>query len=244
MIRADSLFELRNITFNETTHLSDPAQVNEALNCYQTAMDSAANPEKKQEAAWKILRAYYFKGTYTETDKDIRRDIYKQGIDFSESVLEQFPESVELNCWSGILWGYLGEVQGILASARKGVAGKVKYFAERTIELDESYLGAGGYRMLGTVNLKVPKIPLILGWPSKKNAVANLEKANQMAPDNLYNKVYLAEAYCETGQKDRARVLVEEILSKEGVVHDAAVDAAIKDKAMQLREKYFNHTDE
>lgn len=244
MARADSLFELRNITFNDSTLLAEPTQVDAALQLYQMALDSAQSPEEKQEAAWKILRAHYFKGAYTEPNEDRRRDIYKKGIKFSELVLEEFPESVELNCWSGILWGYLGEVQGILASARKGLAGKVRYFAEMTIELDDTYLDAGGYRMLGTVNLKVPKIPLLLGWPSKKKAVANLEKANQIAPDNLYNKVYLAEAYLETEAVDQAHSLINEILATDSVVHDIAVDAAIKHKAGLLRKKYFDKMDE
>lgn len=243
LARADSVFELRNSRFDSTTRLSDPAQVDLALKLYEAALDRTKNPVLKHEAAWKILRAYYFKGTYTESDKDRRRDIYKKGIAFSEQMLEEFPESVELNCWSGILWGYLGEVQGILTSARKGLAGKVKHFAERTIELDDTYLDAGGYRMLGTVNLKVPKIPLLLGWPSKDKAVAYLEKAHRIAPDNLYNKVYLAEAYLETGAKDKARPLLEEILNTKRVVHDLAVDAAIKDKAAELMKDHFDDSD-
>lgn len=244
LAEADSLFELRNIGFNDSTHLSSPVQVDQAIALYDQALDSAETPEQKHEAAWKILRAYYFKGTYTEADKDRRQDIYQDGIKISERMLELFPQSVELHCWTGILWGYLGEVQGILASARKGLAGKVRYFAERTIELNDTYLDAGGYRMLGTAHLKVPKIPLFLGWPSKDKAVVNLEKANQIAPGNLYNKIYLAEAYLETGKKDKARMLLEDILNVKGVVHDHAVDAAIKDKAAELIREYYDDSDD
>ncbi|NQT26676.1 hypothetical protein HQ585_15075 [candidate division KSB1 bacterium] len=243
MVQADSLFELRNSTFNDSTLLSDPAQVDAAMQLYHTAMDSAQSPEQKLEAAWKMLRGYYFKGTYTESDKGKRRDIYKKGIDFSKSMLEEFPESVELHCWSGILWGYLGEVQGILASARKGVAGKVKYFAEKTIELDDTYLNGGGYRMLGTVNLKAPKVPLILGWPSKKKSVTCLEKANQIGPNNLYTMYYLAGAYIATGEKDKAAPLLMQIMNTDSIVHEIAVDATAKHVARLLYDKQFGESE-
>lgn len=244
MAQADSLFALRNITFNDSTLLAESTQIDAALELYQTALDSAIKPEERLEAAWKILRAYYFKGTYTEANKGKRGDIYKNGIDFSKSVLDEFPESVELHCWTGLLWGYLGEVQGILTSARKGLAGKVKYHAEKTIKLDGTYLNGGGYRMLGTAHLKVPRIPLILGWPSKKKAVANLEKANQISPNNLYTMYYLADAYLATDQKDKAKKLLLQIINTDTLVHEIAVDATARHMAQLLYDKQFEKSED
>ncbi len=235
---ADSLFEQRNLNFDAEQLLADSTIIIRAIELYKQAVDSCKNPQNRLEALWKCLRAYYFKGTYTTSDVSEKRDIYEEGISYGERYAETYSESVEFNCWMGILWGYRGEVTGYLKAAREGIAGEVKNYAEKTIELDKSYLDGGGYRMLGYLHFKVPNIPFVLGWPSKKKAQKLLEKAHKIAPDNLLNKLYLAEVYLDSGQTEAGKELLLDIINTETLVHDIAVDKNAKKMARELLEKY------
>jgi hypothetical protein len=184
------------------------------------------------------LQAFFFKGLFTTQDVHVRRKIYSTGIEIGERFLPEFPQSVALHCWLGILWGYWGEVHSMTASARKGVPAKVRYYAEKTISLDSTFLDGGGFRMLGRLNFKVPKIPPFLNWPSKKKALQWLQKANAIGPDNWYNKLYLAEVLLNQNQIEPAVALLHEILQSSGIHHDVAIDAYIKKQARILLEKY------
>ena len=82
--------------------------------------------------------------------------------------------------------------------------------------------------MLGRVYFKAPKIPLILGWPSKKKAVAILEESYKVAPENLNTRQFLAEALYSQGEKERAIQMMKEILAETETIEGIAEDAVIK----------------
>ena len=239
IIKADSLFENRFVGFDTEKVMADSATVNKAIRLYRRAIDVNGLKYSKGEAIWKLLRAYYFKGNFTTNDLAEKQQIFNRGTEIGEKYIDQYPESVEMHCWLGILWGYWGEVHSSFAAARKGVPGKVKDYAEKTIQLDDRYLDAGGYRMLGRLHFMVPKIPLVMGWPSKEKSLEFLRKACTLAPDNLLNKLYLAETLHATGNKDEAQLLLEEILNTGEIVHDIIVDTWVKKEAQRLMEKLF-----
>jgi tetratricopeptide (TPR) repeat protein len=238
MTKADSLFEQRNAIFNAAELLADSDNVNEAISLYQNEFDTNADSSKKQEALWKLLRAYYFKGNFTTKDNSDKKQIFSKGIEIGEKYLDEFPKSAEIHCWLGILWGYWGEVHSTLTAARKGVPGRVKYYAEKTIALDDTCLDGGGYRMLGRLYFKVPRIPLLMNWPSKKKSLEYLEKAYEIAPENMLNKLYLAEVLFANNKDERARKLLTEILNTTEIKHGLAVDTWVKRQAEELMQKY------
>jgi tetratricopeptide (TPR) repeat protein len=240
IVKADSLFEYRNEGFNQEELLADSTNINNAIDLYKQVLTDSVNSEKKHEAIWKLLRAHYFKGNYITKDNDYKKLIFAQGMEIGEKFLPEFPESVEIHCWLGILWGYLGEVYSGLSAARMGIPKKVKYYAQKVIELNDTYLDGGGYRMLGRLHFLVPKIPIFMNWPSKKKSQLYLEKAHEIAPDNMLNKLYLAEVLFRRDQEERARILLQEILDTEGVVHGLAVDTWIKSEAKDLMKKYMD----
>jgi tetratricopeptide (TPR) repeat protein len=228
---ADSLFALRNEDFDVERLLADTTYVNQAIRIYRDVLDSTADSLKKGEALWKLLQSYYFKGQFGTVDEDIKQEIYDEGIDIGETYITEIPESVEAYMWLGINWARWAEVSGVLSAAMKGVAGKVKEYAEKTIALDEDYLDAGGYRLLGMLHLSVPHIPLFLTWPSNEEGVLNLEKAYNIAPRNLYNKMYLAMALHTEDQIERSKSLLLEIINTKEIIHDLAIDSFIKKEA-------------
>lgn len=236
---ADSLFQRRNENFDSQRLLADTTNINKAIARYTTVLRQAHQDSLRHEALWKLLRAYYFKGQFGSPHSSERKSIYNQGIKLGESYVEQFPNSVELHAWLGIMWARWAEESGILAAARRGVAGKVKQYAEQTIQLDEEYLGAGGYRLLGMLHRSVPKIPFVLSWPSKERGLEYLQKAYRIAPWNLYNTMYLAEALYENDNPERAKQLCLDILNQQQLVHGVAVDAFIKDQAQTFLNEHF-----
>lgn len=238
LTRADSLFDLRNETFNPGTLIADSANVNQSIALYQNILESETENDIRHQALWKVLQAYYFKGQFTSKERSIRKRIYDRGIQIGQAYLEQFPNSVEVHSWMGILWARWAEEYGIWAAAKKGVAAKIKTHAEKTIELDDAYLDAGGYRLLGMLHFSVPKIPLLLTWPSRDEALSLLQKANRMAPKNLYNKLYLAQVLYAEDQNEKAESLLKDILNANDIVHDIAVDSYLKHEAGHLLDEH------
>ncbi len=225
--QADQYYEQRGAGFNQSKLLADSSQINQAIKLYQQVIASA-NGAEKEEATWKLIRAYYFKGKYTTQDSERKKKIYDLGKALGEAGLKEFPESPGINLFLAIVWGVWGEEYGILKAAREGVAGKIKELCEKTIALDPNFDEAGGYRVLGRVYFKAPKIPLVLGWPSKKKAVEILEKGLALAPKNLTTRQFLAEALYSQGQKERALELMKGILAETDVLEGIAEDAVIK----------------
>ncbi|NOZ63299.1 MAG: hypothetical protein GXO74_16720 [Calditrichaeota bacterium] len=227
--KADEFWDKRGDNFNADKLLADSAQINQAISLYQQILAKAVGQEK-EEATWKLIRAYYFKGKYCTADKDMKKKIYNLGKDLGEASLKEFPNSAGITLFTAIVWGVWGEEYGILAAARKGVAGKIKDLCEKSIEVDPNFDGAGGYRVLGRVYFKAPKIWPFLRWPSKTKAVEILEKGHKLAADNLTTKQFLAEALYSQGKKKRAVALMNEILNASGVHEGVAEDAVLKDE--------------
>jgi len=225
--QADLLWEKRGDIFNPETLLADSTTINQAISLYQNIIKEGTG-FNKEEATWKLIRAYYFKGNYTTHDSELRKKIYDLGKNLGESAIKEFPDSPGVNLFLAIVWGVWGEEYGILAAAKKGVAGKIKDLCEKSIDIDPEFDEAGGYRVLGRVYFKAPKIPLILGWPSKKKAVEILQQALKIAPSNLTTKQFLAEALYSQDQKELAIKLMKEILATQEIMEGVAEDAVIK----------------
>ena len=227
--QADSLWEKRGESFDHATLIADAANIDQAIDILKKITETA-NDAKKEEATWKLIRAYYYKGKFTVQDSDLKKKIYDQGKELGKNAIKEFPDSPGVNLFLAIVWGVWGEEYGIFAAAKKGVAGKMKKLCEKTIELDPEFDEAGGYRVLGRLNFKAPKIPLILGWPSKKKAVTFLEKSLEIAPDDINSKQFLAEALYAQKQKERAIKIMKEILATEGIAEGVAEDAVLKNE--------------
>jgi len=234
---ADGWYERRGENFNPATLAVDPTNIDNALALYTEAFEQLSGAEK-EEACWKLIQACYFKGQFAERESDEKKKVFDMGKNAGAEGLEEFPESVGINAWMAIIWGVWGEENGILQSARQGVAGKVRSHCEKVIELDENFQDATGYRVLGRLHFKAPRIPLILGWPSKEQAVEYLERAYQLSPSNLNTIQYLAEALYERGQKDRAKELLRGLLATNETVLGVVEDAFNKRDSRELLDQW------
>lgn len=235
---ADSLYLHRGDIFDTESLLADSANIDRAIGLYSDALASASS-EIKGQATWKLLRAYYYKGNFTTNDHELKKQIFDKGKKLGVQSIEDHPESAGIYFWTAVLYGVWAEEYGKLKAAREGAAGKIRGYCEKAIEIDSLFGDAGGYRILGRVHFKSPKIPLILGWPSKEKAVEYLEKAVELAPNNLYGKQYLAEALYERKQKDRAISLAQEIIVSDYIGLGVAETARVKHEATVLLEEWL-----
>ncbi|MBN1350767.1 hypothetical protein JXJ21_15220 [candidate division KSB1 bacterium] len=234
---ADSIYELRGENFNKQTLLADVTNIDEVIALCQKAIQTSTGAEK-EDATWKLMRAYYFKGRYTTHDSEQKKKIYDLGKEVGEKGLEEFPESAGIHLFMAIIWGVWGEEYGIFKAAKEGVAKKIRAHCEKTIELDEMFDEAGGYRVYGRLHFKAPKIPFILGWPSNDEAIKLLEKGHELAPRNLVTRQFLAEALEKDKQKERAIKLMKEILATKEIVEGVVEDTVLKDEVAATLQKW------
>ena len=78
-----------------------------------------------------------------------------------------------------------------------------------------------------------------MGWPSNDKSLRYLKKANEIAPDNLLNKLYLAETLYATGDKTTSKQFLQDIINNKKIVHDIIIDTWAKNQAQIAMQKLF-----
>jgi hypothetical protein len=105
--------------------------------------------------------------------------------------------------WTAVTWGQWSLVHGKMAAVRQGAAARIRDDARATIAIDPRLEDAGGYRVLGRLHAVSPKVIFFTGWIDRDEAIKDLREAVSIAPGNLVNRLYLAEAIHEYSE-DRA----------------------------------------
>jgi tetratricopeptide (TPR) repeat protein len=206
-----------------------PGPVGQAIAAYEQAVE--ADPADL-EARWKLLWALYFEGEHVARGADGRREVFDRGRRAAEAALDRLAarlggraaydrlapaaraerlagvsEAVAIHCWAAVHWGLWGDAFGRLAAARQGVAGKVRDYGETALALDPAYEQGASHRVLGRLHALAPKVPFVTGWIDRGRAVAELERAVAVGPDEPLNRLYLAEALLEHRPDRRAEAL-------------------------------------
>lgn len=176
----------------------------------------------------KILRSSYFYSANAEKEKKKQKEILQRAIDIGTEGLEMYPNEAAINYQMAGCWGRWGEVNGIFASARKGVADKVKLYGEKTIKLNPAFEEGGGYRTMGRLHFKAPYIPFILSWPDKEEALKNLAIAVEKGPENLTNHLFYAESLAKAKSFNEALTHVDLILTAK--IDESKVVEQLRDK--------------
>jgi tetratricopeptide (TPR) repeat protein len=219
-----------------------PGPIGEAVAAYGAA--AKADPTSL-EAHWKLMRALWFQGDYATAGDEAKKAVFARGREVGDAAFALLaarprsgptagvpladlkpaeaaaafaavPEAKAVYFWAAVNWGLWGEVFGKLAAARQGVAGRIRNYSETVIALDERFEQAGGHRVLGRLHARAPSIIFVTGWIDRDKAIAELRRAVALAPDYLYNRLYLAEALAEhrPGARVELRRLLEDMLRR------------------------------
>jgi tetratricopeptide (TPR) repeat protein len=196
------------------------------------AFETAAQAPDNAEARWKLARALYFRGEYTGLELEGRRAVFETARRVSEEAIgilgrragraakldEQLPakaadavrndsDALATFFWAAVSWGEWSLYVGKMAAARMGGASRVRDAANVVIALDPTFEEGGGNRILGRLHDQAPKIPVLTWWVSRKEALANLRRAVEIAPQNLVNRHFLAEALAHGATAERAEAI-------------------------------------
>ena len=216
---------------NSSGLTAQPDQINKAINVFNEAKK---NPNHEIEASIYLLRCYYYKGKFVSQSDDEKKKIFNLGKILGENLITKYPESVAARYWYLVNLGSWSEIYGLFAAAKEGVADLMKEHSEKIIEMDLNYSDGGGYFLLGAVHLKSPYIPFVLSWPSNDKAVENLTDAYETGKSTPAQTVYLARALYKDGQKDRAKKLLSNLITK-----PLSGDQPVEDYEQQVEAKGF-----
>ncbi len=206
---------------------ADPRRILEAIAAYE----AAARDADDVEARWKLARALYFRGGYTSLEPGPRRAVFEEARNVSEQaiailgrraraaridglppqriaeILRPDPDAAPTFFWRSVAWGEWALSVGKLEAARMGAAARIRDDARVLIALDPRFEQGGGYRILGRLHDQAPKIPMLTWWVSRKDALANLRRSLEIAPTNLINLHFLAEALARGSSSQRAEAI-------------------------------------
>jgi tetratricopeptide (TPR) repeat protein len=233
--------------------------IDAAMAAFQRAV--SANPNDI-EAHWKLLRAYRFKGAYVATTTEQKKQIYgvakdagakavqavnarlrvtdktaeKQVADAARAV----PGTGEVFLWDAINWGEWALAYGKLAAARQGAADRIRREATIAHIINPRMESGTPSRVLGRLHDQTPRIPLITGWASSKDALRFLGESLKIDPKNKITIVFLAEAMVSSSsdRKKDAVAMLRDVVSAPIDPQFAVEDAAAVADARALLKKW------
>lgn len=145
----------------------------------------AAHPEDP-ESGWKHAMACYFVGlrlTPADTDKE---RIFKEGREAGLASLKRSRDCAPCHFWTAINMALYGQTVGVLKMLF--TLGDIQNHLRESARMDPGYVYGGAYRLLGTIE---EKLPGILGGSSDR-ARDFYEKAIAQSPDEPLNRLFLA----------------------------------------------------
>jgi tetratricopeptide (TPR) repeat protein len=225
--------------------------VDAAIAAFQRAV--AENPNDL-EAHWKLLRAYRYKGAYAAASLEEKKQIYgraktagdqalaaarrpfaARGVDIGKAKPDQvaaaakaIPGAAEIFLWDAINWGEWALAYGKVAAARQGAADRILRGATVAMLANPALEGGAPSRVLGRLHDQTPRIPLITGWASSREAVRLLNESLKIDPSSKLTLVFLAEALASRDSASRPEAIrllrraVEMPIDPDYPVEDAA----------------------
>ncbi len=187
----------------------DSANITLAIAHLKKALTIQADNEKAYDY---LLLSYYFKGAFVVKTKEEQKANYLIGQTLGKQAVEKYPENPAILLWYIANMSKYGEAQGIITSAKNGLADKVKIQAEKLLKIDSNFNDGSAYKLLGVINYKVPYIPLFLTWPDKKVAEDYLKKALAVNPKSVSNLYYYAEYLTEVKRDEEAKIILNKII--------------------------------
>jgi tetratricopeptide (TPR) repeat protein len=190
--RADELYRQR----------ARPGAVRESI----MVLSGVRGGEERYEVQWRLARALFFLGQQAET-KGSKRQLHAAAIGAGQRAISLNDDRVEGHFWTGVNLSLFAESNGGIRGARAVLwaRGELKLAAK----ISENYHGAGALRVLGRLEHKAPGF---LGG-SLKRGERYLDRALQIAPDNSVTLMYAADLLIDKGERDRAMMLLDRIIS-------------------------------
>jgi len=203
--KGDSYYEFR--AENSQHNAADNKNVKEAIKHYALALK---NSSEREEAAWKLLRAYYFQGCFSMPIAKEREAFFKKAKNEGRSFWKEFPDNPQIAYWYSVNLALWAVEAGPLIAWYDGSLGETKKVAQMLLAMeakDDKISAARGSQILGRAHQKIPHVKFVLNWVKRDSAEFYYKKSMNLNPDDLATRLFLAEYYKETGKIKEAQTL-------------------------------------
>lgn len=209
--QGDKYYKLR--AENAKDNMANDKNVKEAIKYYSLALK---NSKAKEEAAWKLLRAYYFLGCFAMPEFKDRKNLFEKAKNEGKSFFKEFPKSTEIAYWYSVDLALWATTVNPLVVFNAGSIKETRKIAKMLIvqEKNNKEAAARGYQILGRAHQKLPHIAFILSWVNKDSSEFYFKKSLSLT-ENLATRLFLAEYYAESGRKQKAAELLLPVIKTE-----------------------------
>lgn len=187
-----------------------PDNINNAIALFEQVYKSK---DHELQAGIYLMRSYIWKARFTQESKSDKRKTLQLAKDIGDHLVPLYPNNKDLRFEYISAMGQWGAVLGVFRAAKEGVVDKVRTQMNALIALDIDYRNGVPKRALAALHLRVPKIPFIISWPSKKEALEMTTEVVNKYPNDIGNNFYHAEALIANGQKEAAIPYLEKALT-------------------------------
>ena len=158
---------------------------------------SGENPGS-YETWWRYARSAFFVANRASSNREKSAAGY-EGYEAALKAQKIEPGRADAWYWGACSLGEYGRSCGILNAVTKGIATKIRDQLEKAVRYNRRLNHGGPLVALGRYWYRLP-------WPMKdiKKSIRYLRESVKVAPYNLRNHAYLADAYVEDGKLSEA----------------------------------------
>jgi len=151
------------------------------------------------EVWWRYARSAFFVANRASSDREKSKAGY-EGYEAALKAQKIEPQRADAWYWGACSLGEYGRSCGILNAVTKGIATKIRDQLEKAVKYNRRLNHGGPLVALGRYWYRLP-------WPMKdiKKSIGYLAESVKVAPYNLRNHAYLADAYFEDGKISEAK---------------------------------------
>ncbi|HLB24935.1 MAG TPA: hypothetical protein VJM83_01270 [Nitrospirota bacterium] len=175
-----------------------------------------------------LSRGHYL-AAEAEKDKGIKLARLEKSISAADRALKKDPDAPRPLYWRSMALLLKAELTGGLKAL--GMVKDALRGLEKVSRAEPLYDDAGALRGRGKVLIDAPRWAFI---GDRKEGLKLLEKAKSLAPDNLTNRLYLAQAYMKNGMRGAALREAQSIISAPVDEMRAEDDALAKREAHKI----------
>ena len=206
----DSYYALR--AEDSKDNMANGKNVREAIKYYGLALKDS---NEREEAVWKLLRAYYFLGCFATPDAKDRRNLFEKAKKEGKSFFSEYPKNPDIAYWYSVDLALWARAVNPFTAFRAGTVNETMKIAKMLIATEkngDSISAARGYQILGKAHQALPRIIVALNWVNKDSAEYYFKKSLSLNPKDLATNLFLAEYYKEKGNKREAEILLSPII--------------------------------
>ncbi|MCL2101873.1 MAG: tetratricopeptide repeat protein [Fibromonadales bacterium] len=189
----DSFYSLR--AENAHGNMAKDKNVKEAIKHYNLALKEP----KREEAAWKLLRAYYFWACFATPNDKERYNVLEKARTEGKVFWKEFPNSPDVAYWYSVNMSLWASAVNPLRALNAGSVTEAREIARMLIAQGErnKEAVARGHQILGRAHQVLPRVVVVLNWVNKDSVEYHYKKALSLDPSDIATRLFLADFYKE-----------------------------------------------